>query len=270
MISASREPQRSASATSPPACCTLLLGRAVLFAFLLRHLLAVGVDHPAGLAHQALTAVLHPEHAVADALHQVQRVAHQQERLALGQELLDAPQAAVGESLVAHGEHLVDQQDVGVGVDGHGEAQAHVHAGGVVLDRLLHEVAEAGELHDLVVLALDLLAGQAEHGAVDEDVLPARDLGVEAGAQLDQGGHAAGDRDAAGGGLEHAGDQLEQGGFARAVAADDAERLAPADGEVDVLQGGDGLLGLQIPGSCCAPTRALLSVRRRSPGRVRR
>ena len=46
---------------------------------------------------------------------------------------------------------------------------------------------ELRELHDLVEALLDLLAREAEHDAVDDDVLAPRDLGMEAGPQLDQG-----------------------------------------------------------------------------------
>ena len=198
-------------------------------------------------------------HAVADALHQVEAVAHQQQGPPRRQELLDAPQAAMGERLVAHGQHLVDQQHVRVGVDGDGEAQAHVHAGGVVLHRLLHEVPQAGELHDVGVAALDLLAGEPQHGAVDEDVLASRDLGVEAGAELDERRHPAGDDDPPRRRLEHAGHQLEHRRLARAVAADEAERLAAADGEVDAFQGGYGLVRPQPVGEVAAHHRALES-----------
>ena len=43
-----------------------------------------------------------------------------------------------------------------------------------------------GELDDLVEALLDLAARQAEHDAVDEDVLAAGDLRMEAGTQFDQ------------------------------------------------------------------------------------
>jgi hypothetical protein len=46
----------------------------------------------------------------------------------------------VREALVADRQHLVDQQHVGIDVDGHGEAEAHVHAGRVGLDRRVDEV----------------------------------------------------------------------------------------------------------------------------------
>ena len=46
--------------------------------------------------------------------------------------------------------------------------------------------SQLGELDDLVEAPRDLPLRQAEHDAVDEDVLAAGDLGMEAGAELDQ------------------------------------------------------------------------------------
>ena len=51
--------------------------------------------------------------------------------------------------------------------------------------------ADVGELDDLVEAALDLLALHAEDRAVQEDVLAPGELGVEAGADLEQGADAA-------------------------------------------------------------------------------
>ena len=69
----------------------------------------------------------------------------------------------------------------------------------------------------------DLALRQAEHDAVDEHVLAAGDLGMKAGAELDQRGdrgrrtvHGAGRR------FRDAGDELERRALAGAVAADDA------------------------------------------------
>ena len=50
---------------------------------------------------------------------------------------------------------------------------------------------ELGEFDDLVEPARDLPLGQAEHDAVDEDVLAAGNLRMESGAQLDQRRDAA-------------------------------------------------------------------------------
>ena len=51
---------------------------------------------------------------------------------------------------------------------------------------------------------------------------------MKAGADLEQAGDAAAKIDAAGGRLGDAAEDLEQGGLAGAVAADDAEDLAAA------------------------------------------
>ena len=84
----------------------------------------------------------------------------------------------------------------GFDVDRDGEAEPHVHARRIGLDRRVDELAQLGEVDDLVEAILDLALGEAEHDAVDEDVLAAGDLGMEAGAELDQRGDAPLDADA--------------------------------------------------------------------------
>jgi hypothetical protein len=77
-------------------------------------------------------------------------VGHEQDRLPAPLELGELVEALVREALVAHREHLVDEQHVGIDVNGHGEAEAHVHAGRVGLHRRVDEVPHLGELDDLV------------------------------------------------------------------------------------------------------------------------
>ena len=111
----------------------------------------------------------------------------EEDRLSPRGELLDRVEAAAREGLVAHREDLVDDEDLGVDVDRDREAEPHVHPRRVGLDRLVDELREPGELDDRRELPLDLAARQAEHDAVDDDVLAARDLRVEAGSELDEG-----------------------------------------------------------------------------------
>ena len=85
----------------------------------------------------------------------------EQDRLAGLLELLDLGQALAGERLVADGQHLVDQQHVRVDVDGDGERELDVLAGGVVLDRVVDAGALLGEVDDRLVQAVELAAGQA-------------------------------------------------------------------------------------------------------------
>ena len=88
-----------------------------------------------------------------------------------------------------------------------------------------------------VVLAPDLGLLHPQHGAAEEDVLPAAELGVEAAAQLQDGGHAVVDVDLALGGRADPGEQAQQGGLPRPVAPDHADDLPPAHVEGDVAQG---------------------------------
>ena len=157
----------------------------------------VGADHPLGIAHRLHRPAVQPQRLVAEALDQAERVRHQQDRLAAPLELGELVEALVGEAFVADGEHFVDEQHVGIDVDRDRETQPHVHARRVGLHRRVDEVAQLGELDDLVEAPGDLPLGQAEHDAVDEDVLAAGDLRVEAGAELDQRRDPAVDRDRA-------------------------------------------------------------------------
>ena len=114
-------------------------------------------------------------------------VADEHDRAAVAPELVDLLRAAPLEALVADGEHLVDEQDLRLDVGGDGEAEPHEHARRVVLDRRVDELLEPGELDDVVEAGGDLLLRQPEDGAVEEDVLAAAELGMEAGAELEQG-----------------------------------------------------------------------------------
>ena len=168
---------------------------------------------------------------------------HEHDRAPLPLELTYPVEALALEVLVPHGEYLVDQEHVGVHVHRHREPQPHVHARRVVLDLVVDELLKLGEGHDGVEPALDLLARKPQQRRVQEDVVPAAQLGLEAGAQLEQGRQPAPHLDGAGGRLEDAGDALEQGGLARAVVAQEPHRLALADLHVDVTQGPEVLMG---------------------------
>src|SRR2546423_114666 len=72
-----------------------------------------------------------------------------------------------------------------------GEREADVHPGAVALDRRVEELFDAGEIDDGVELPADLLAAHPQDRAVEIDVLPAGQLGVKAGADLEQRSDAA-------------------------------------------------------------------------------
>ena len=71
-------------------------------------------------------------------------------------------------------------------MDGHGKAKTRIEAGRVPLHGRVDEALDVREVHDLVEAAIDLLAREAEEARAQVDVVAAGELGVEAGAQLDE------------------------------------------------------------------------------------
>ncbi len=110
-------------------------------------------------------------------------------------------------------------------VRGDREREPHVHAARIALHRRVEKTVDLTECNDLVELAVDLGAPHAQDRAVEIDVLAAGQLRVEPGPHLEQAAGAAANLGAAAGRLGDAREDLEQGGFARAVAADDAHHL---------------------------------------------
>ena len=106
-----------------------------------------------------------------------------------------------------------------------------------VLERHIQKVLQLAELHDLVKFLVQILGREAQHRAVEVDVLPGGQVHIKARTQLDERGDGAVDGDLAPGGLVHARNGLEQGGFARAVQAHKAVEIAGHDVEAHVPEG---------------------------------
>ena len=80
------------------------------------------------------------------------------------------------------------------------------------------------------------ISAVAQKGTVEVDVLLRRELHVKTRTELNQGRDGPLDLAAALRRLEHAGDDLEHRGLARAVRADQAKGLSPLDLEADVVK----------------------------------
>ena len=98
------------------------------------------------------------------------------------------------------------------------------------------------KVDDLVELPVDLGPLHAEDGAIQVDVLPPGQLGMEAGADFQQRPDPPVDLGFAAGRLGDPGEDLQQRALAGAVAADDAENLALAHFKTDVPQRPDPFL----------------------------
>jgi hypothetical protein len=163
-------------------------------------------------------------------------VRDEDDRAAALLELEHLAEALPLECLVADGEHLVEQEHVGVEVRRDREAEPHVHPRGVGAHRPVDRLLELGEGDNLIEALADLRTLQSVDRAVQEDVLAAREVGVEPGSELEQGADPSVDGDAALGRLDDSGDQAQQRRLAGAVPADKADRLTRLDRERHVLE----------------------------------
>ena len=200
-------------------------------------LLILGADllHLIGKGH--LPALMEPENLAAHLPHLFDGVGDQDGGSAAVDDLLHFVLALFSERAVSYGEHLVQNQDVRVDQAGDGEGQAGLHAGGELFEGAVLEFLELGKVDDLVVGVVHELPGVAQHGPPEVGVLPDGQVPVKAAAQLQQGGDGALPADEALGGLHNAGDDLQEGGFARPIGADDAQHVSLFQGEGHVPVG---------------------------------
>src|SRR5713226_4164648 len=94
-----------------------------------------------------------------------------------------------------------------------GKRQSHKHPGRVVLDGSVNEFFELGEGHDFIEFAGDFALAHAEDGAGEEGVFAAGKLGMEAGADFEEGADAAVNLSPAFGGVSDAGEDFEERGL---------------------------------------------------------
>ena len=151
----------------------------------------VGGDRLAGRAVERDLALPQQHRAVAEPLDRLRVVRDEEDRAAAVLELGDLAEALALELLVADGEHLVEQQHVGLDVRGDREAEPHVHPRRVRAHRQVDELLELGERDDLVHHLAHARPREAVDRAVQVDVLAAGEVGVEAGAELEQRRDAA-------------------------------------------------------------------------------
>ncbi|OPZ17381.1 MAG: hypothetical protein BWZ10_01214 [candidate division BRC1 bacterium ADurb.BinA364] len=193
-------------------------------------------SHLQRVAQGAGAAFVQPERLGAETADGLHVVGHQNDRHAVLQEAAHPGHAFDLKGRVAHGQRLVHQQHVGSQQYLHGEGQAHHHAGGVGLDRLVDELADVGEFGDFAEARGDFGLREPKHRAVEEDILAPGEFRIESGAQFEQGAQAAAHQGFALRRTQRSGEDLQQGAFAGPVDADDAQAFAALEVERHVAQ----------------------------------
>ncbi len=194
--------------------------------------------------------LVHDHEPVAQLLRLVHVVGRQDERHAALLESVEAIPEQVARLRVEAGRRLVEEQQLGLVDERAGDRQAALHPARHVLDLVARPLRELGEVEQLVGAAGAFRAAEAEVPAVDHEVLADRELVVERvllghdaearpdlrtvpfGVQAQDGQRAVADR-------RDARDHPHRGGLAGAVGAQEAERFAGRDVEVDGVHGGE-------------------------------
>src|SRR5690606_7595886 len=172
----------------------------------------------------------------------------------MARDVAHLPDAFALKARVAHRKNLVDNEDLGLEVSGYRKGETHIHPARVVLHRGVDELADLREVDDFVELTVDLHPPHAEDRAVEIDVLSTRELGVEAGADLQQRANASPQPHLTPGGLRDAREDLQQGALARPVAADEPHDFARPHLEGNVFQSPEGRFLSRGGGAPAKPT----------------
>ena len=158
------------------------------------------------------------------------------EGAARGDQLFDAVPGLELEGVVADRPDLVEEDHLGIEMDGHRQSQAQLHARGIMADGQIHEAVHLGEGDDVVIFLADLGARHAEDGAAQIDVLMPGKIFVKTGADFEQHADAAAHRSGAYRRVGDAGEDLQQRALAGAIMAENADHLALFDVEADIVE----------------------------------
>lgn len=128
----------------------------------------------------------------------------------------------------------------------HGKGKADVHARRIAFDRSVQKFFHTGKIHDLIEFTTDFCPAHTKDGAIEEDIFPSCELGMKPRAYFQQAGYTSAQSNLASAGLSDAGKKLEQCGFSRTVAADDADSIPRHDVEADILESPEFFLVLMV------------------------
>ncbi|MBV6391880.1 MAG: hypothetical protein KPEEDBHJ_01096 [Anaerolineales bacterium] len=201
-----------------------------------QHIQPIGADCVLRLAIEHCLSIFQEDAAVAIFEQDVVRMGYQQNGNTLLLHLANAVQTFLLEGGIAHRKRLIHDQNIRVNIDGGGKGNAHIHAAGIGLHRLVNKLSDVGKGDNPSDAFLDLIPAHAEDGGVRINVFASAKLGVETRAQLQQGGNPSVDLDSAKSRGERSGDQLQECGFSASVPPDNADRLTLAHIEGNITQ----------------------------------
>ena len=151
-------------------------------------------------------------------------------------QLRDAVFALLLEHEVAYGKYFVNDQNLRHDNRSNRKGNARHHAGRVVLHGHVQELFHLGKFNDVVKVFFNELLRVAQERAVQVDVFARGKLHIEARTKFDERSNVAINHARPVAGLQHAGDDLQNGGFAGTVRAQNAKHIALLHFKGDIVE----------------------------------
>src|SRR5690606_7016904 len=145
-----------------------------------------------------------------------------------------------------HSKGLVDDQHVGIHMNDDRECQAHKHAAGIMLHRLIDEVTDSGKLNNGRQTVFYLFLTEPVDRSIENGIFTTGKIWVETRPQLQQGSYPAPSPYSTRRGTQRARNDLQERGFTRTIPANDAKGFALTQLEVDVFQSAKSLAASRI------------------------
>src|SRR6185312_8025728 len=137
----------------------------------------------------------------------------------------------------------------------HRECQPQIHSAGVALHRDIQKLSNLGKLDDRVKAAVDFGFAHAEYRAIEVNIFPPRQLGMESGANLEQAAQSPAKSNAALSGIGDLGNNFQQSTLACAIAAKNPDNIALSNFEADIIERPEFSRWLRSFRKCLSPCR---------------
>ena len=217
----------------------------------------VGADHGRGRSfrdqpprideNRPVTQLLDHRHVVADEQHGATVMDH----------VMHLGDALVLETDVANGQYLIGNQYVRAQMHRDSKSEADIHAARIVLHRRVDERTHLGKIDDLVKTRGYFGTAHSQEGTVEKDVVPAAEIGMEAGADLKQSADSPAHLGLSFCWLGDARENFQQRALASPIGADDSEGSPFRHAERNVAKGPERLPRAEKAPLCLAAAVSL-------------
>src|ERR1700722_4521272 len=144
----------------------------------------------------------------------------------------------------------------------YGEGEPNVHAAGVAFDGRVKKLIHLGKSDDFIEFRGNLSFTHSKRRAIEKDVFPARQFGVEAGSNFQKTGNTSADVYVAFRWIRDAGQNFQKRTLAGTIPSNDADDFARLNIEIDVLEGPEVrlLINLRLAGVGIKDAQRLLDL----------